>query len=90
MKVNTNLRPRDLGSLAVLYVSAEPYALVTPAGSQDRNAVAPFPDEVTDAVPEPAPVKASSDLLAEYVHLHETRMERAPEESPRARLAAPS
>lgn len=76
--VNTNLRPMDLDSLAALYVSAAPHALVTPAESNVRTAVTPFSDEVNDAVPEPAPVKASGDLLAEYVHLHNTRMESLP------------
>ena len=76
--VNTNLRPMDLDSLASLYLSAAPYALVTPVESQVRTAVTPFSDEVNDAVPERARVKPSGDLLTEYVNLHNTRTESLP------------
>ncbi len=43
--VNTDLRPMDLDSLASLYRSAAPYALVTPVEFPVRTAVTPFSDE---------------------------------------------
>ena len=76
--VNTNLRPMDLDSLASLYLSAASYALVTPVDFHVRTAVTPFSDEVNNAVPELAPVKAPGDLFTEYVNLHNTRMESLP------------
>ena len=76
--VNTNLRQMDLDSLALLYTSAAPYALVTPVEFHVRTAVTPVSEVVNDAVPEPAPVEAPSDLLTEYVNLHKTRMESVP------------
>ncbi|MBI2288970.1 MAG: hypothetical protein HYU73_01275 [Betaproteobacteria bacterium] len=76
--VNTDVQSPDLDALASLYLSAAPYALVTPAGFHVRTAATPFSDEVYDDVPRPAPLKAYRGLLAEYVRLHQTRVERMP------------
>jgi len=75
--VNTDLRSPELESLASLYLSAAPYTLVTPVEFQVRFAVTSFSDDV-DAVAQAAPMQAPGELLAEYVRLHQTRVERMP------------
>lgn len=74
--VNTDVQSPELDALASLYLSAAPHALVTPAGFPVRTAAATFSDEV-DEVPRPTLLQARS-LLAEYVRLHQTRVERLP------------
>lgn len=71
--VNTDLRSPELESLASLYLSAAPHTLVTPVQFQVRFAVTPFSDDV-DA--QAAPMQAPGERLAEYVRLHQTRVER--------------
>lgn len=73
--VNTDVQSPELDALASLYLSAAPYALVTPVGFPVRIAATPFSDEV-DEVPRPALLRARDGLLAEYVRLHQTRVER--------------
>ena len=75
--VNTDVQSPELDALASLYLSAAPYALVTPAGFRVRTAATTFSDEV-DEVPRPALLQARGGLLAEYVRLHQTRVERLP------------
>ncbi len=71
---NVNFRPMDIGSLAILYLSATPYALVTPVDFRLRAAVAPSSGTNNDAHAEPALAQATGNrLLAEYVRLHKTR-----------------
>jgi len=74
--VNTEVQSPELDSLASLYLSAAPYSLVTPVGFHVRTVASTFSDEVYDDVPRPAPPQARGDRLAEYVRLHQTRVER--------------
>ena len=76
--VNTDVQSPELDSFASLYLSAAPYALVTPVGFHARTAATTFSDEVYDDVSRPAPLQARGGLLAEYVRLHQTRVERMP------------
>lgn len=76
--VDTDVRSPELDSLASLYLNAAPHALVTPVGFHVRTAVTTHSDEVYDAVAQPAPLQARGGPLAEYVRLHQTRVERMP------------
>lgn len=76
--VNTDVQSPEFDALASLYLSAAPYALVTPVEFHVRTAATTFSDENYDDVPRPAPLQARRGLLAEYVRLHQTRVESMP------------
>jgi hypothetical protein len=76
--VDTDVQSAELDLLASLYLSAAPHALVTPVGFQMRTTATTFSDEVHDDVPRPAPLQARGGPLAEYVRLHQTRVESMP------------
>jgi hypothetical protein len=77
--LHTDLRSQKIDSVARLYISASPYALVTPVSFQVQDAAAAmYPQESAASVIEDAMPVSTDDRLAVYLNLHNTRFENLP------------